>query len=247
MADKPIEELIDKSVETSFPEYLLKLAEGCSTYAKVASKYWVACALVSIVTLSAKSTSDTTVKLPFDLPELDKTEFYPFAFVVIGVLLIAFGSATSQAIRARQLINRVIYRQESKIIFNGDVYLQDILDVVLYPAINRVAPLAQVLQGKKQFFPEAEKLSRIQRYSALIYYVLLKLAATFVVYGLPGYAMLSSFQYSNNHLGRLWNIPFAFFWVLGIFSLVTLSTLVGMDLKYTWNVIIKLANRSKKK
>jgi len=34
--------------ETKIPEFVLKLAEGCSTYAKLAAKYWIAAAVISM-------------------------------------------------------------------------------------------------------------------------------------------------------------------------------------------------------
>jgi hypothetical protein len=175
--------------ETEIPEFVVKLAEGCSTYAKLAAKYWIAFALISIVALSVHSVTGS-VKLPFELPDLDKADFFPFMFLIISVLVIVFGSATAQAVRARWLINRYIYKPGNKLVFPADIHLPDIIDAILYPAINRVAPLAQILQLKNRFLPEARYISSVgKRRFFKWYYGLLKTVATLVLYGLPSFAL----------------------------------------------------------
>jgi len=223
----------------SIPEHLAKLIEGCSVYAEIATKYWLSCAVISIFALSAKP-ADDKVKLPFDLPELYKSQFYPFAFLLISILVIMFASVTAQAIRARNLINRFIYNPVNRMVFSGNIFLQDIVDTVLFPAINRVAPLAQVLQGKNQFFPEANEVTAGWKTVLKVYYAALKLIAAVILYGLPGYALYFTAINITVNDHSLWNLPVIFLWVAGIFAGISILTIAVMDIRYTARALSKI-------
>jgi hypothetical protein len=231
---------MEPSSDKKLPDYLLKLIEGCSMYAKIATQFWIAIAFFSILTLSPSKASEEEIKLPFGLNPIKETDFYPFAFVIIAVLLIGFGSAICQSIRVRQLIQRSTRGLKDSLIFQQNIYLQDLVDAILYPALNRVAPLAQVLHGKNQFFPEAFKVSRFWRVISSTYYLLLKLIVTLILYVLPGYALIHAFFRSNINRSTLWNIPFYVFWVVGLFSLIILFQLLIMDIIYTINALKRI-------
>jgi hypothetical protein len=226
--------------EKKLPEFLLKLIDGCSSYAQLAAKYWIACSLLSIVTLSVHS-SEGSVKLPLDLPELNKTDFFPFMFLIISVLVLVFGSATTQAIRARWLINRFIYKPECQLVFPADIHLPDIIDAILYPAINRVAPLAQILQLKNRFLPEANQISsRWKRTLFKWYYGFLKAFAALILYGLPtfalGYCLFMIFQSGI----RLSWITKTLLCIAGPLTAITLITLIILDVIYTKDAIKRI-------
>lgn len=219
--------------EVKMPDYLNKLMEGCSTYAKVATQFWVTTALISIITISPIKLENGKNQMPFNLGVVADNDFYPFTFTAISLLIICFGSAICQSIRTRVLIQRAINQLKATHIFDGYIYLQDIVDAVLYPALNRVGPLAQVLHGKKQFFPEAKTASLLSRIFSGIYYVSLKLVATFALYGLPFYALITSFKRIYNSPTKLWQIPRFVFWIIGVFAIIILVQLFVLDILYT--------------
>lgn len=226
--------------EKKLPEFLLKIVEGCSTYAQLAAKYWIACALLSIVTLSVHS-SIGSVKLPLDLPELNKTDFFPFMFLIISVLVIVFGSVTSQAIRARWLINRFIYDPEHELVYPANIHLPDIIDVILYPAISRVAPLAQVLQLKNRFLPEAKVISsRRKRRLFQWYYSFLKIISALILYGLPSFSLgYCVFMIIRSEDCVPW-ITKTLLWIAGPITATTLMTLIILDFTYAKDAIKRI-------
>ncbi len=156
--------------EKKIPDFLAKLMEGFSTYTKASNQYWTALIFFCLVAIAPSINKDNVVEMPFNLGKFKTSDFYLLVFFVNAILVICFGSAFSQAIRARKLIQRAVDQLKKDYIFDGQVYLQDAVDVILYPALNRVAPLAQVWQGKSQFFPEAHELSRSKRLIAYGYY-----------------------------------------------------------------------------
>jgi hypothetical protein len=219
---------------TKMPEHLLKLVEGLSTYNKVVIQFWLAIAFFSILAISPTFDNDK-VKMLSALPDLPKEQLYPFAFVVICILIIGFGSAVCQAFRSRKLMQRVIDVNEKKYIVQDKIFLQDIIDSMSYPALNRVAPLAQILYGQNQFFPDTKNVSKSRRILVRVYYTLLKTFATIIMYGLPIYALLVSIL-SMYCKDRVWGLPIWIFWALGVFAVGILIELLIVDINYTFGV-----------
>jgi len=225
--------------EIDIPDFLVKLVEGCSTYNKVSTNFWLAIALFSIISLSPTKTDTGTIKMPFDLGEFSQTDFYPLTFLIISLLIICFGSTFSQAMRTRKLIQRTIDDIKDEQIFKGNIYLQDIIDAIIHPSLNRVAPLAQILQGENQFFPEALKRSRNQKIRLSVYYILLKSITWIVLYFFPAYSLIISFSRSNLFKDVTWHIPPFFFYIVGLFAIFILSQLFISDILFAKNVIRK--------
>lgn len=219
--------------EPKIPDYFSKLLEGCSAYAKLAAQFWIPTAVISILTISPVKLPNGKNQLPFNLGEVSDNDFYPFTFTVISLLLICFGSTICQAIRTRVLIQRAIKQLKETHIFNNCIYLQDLVDGVLYPALNRVAPLAQVLHGKKQFFPEAATASLLSRILTSTYYTMLKMVVTIAIYGLPSYALIVSFFRIYKSHTKLWQIPSFIFWTIGCFAIIILFELFVLEILYT--------------
>ncbi|MBO9564898.1 MAG: hypothetical protein J7621_19130 [Niastella sp.] len=233
--------------EKKIPDFLLKLTDGCSIYAQVATKYWVVCALLSILTLSVQDLSGA-VKLPFDLPELSKVDFFPFMFLIISVLFIVFGSSTAQAIRARMLINRFIYSEGNNFVLPAKIYLPDVIDVILYPAINRVAPLVQVLQPMNKFLPEANEISSSGKKSLLIwYYGFLKVVSAIILYGLPSFALIYCIYMVVQFSDSLSWITKTLLIIVSPLVIITLVTLILLDIDYTSGAMRKIKGKKVKK
>jgi hypothetical protein len=234
------------ATEKTIPDYLLKLVNGCSIYVKVATQYWLICAVFSVLALVGNDNSkNLSVAMPI-ITTIPANIFYSFVFFLIAVSSIAFSAAISQAIRSRQLINRSVKNLEEDYIFSKNIYLKDIIDSMVLPALNRVAPIVQAMQGRKQFLPEALEVSKKWRYFLSWFYFVLKSTATLIIYSLPIYALIFSFLRCERANYNLWQIPPSFYWVLLIFSLLTLSASLLMEVDYTIRAL-KQINAKKEK
>lgn len=229
--------------EKKIPDFLVKLMEGCSIYTKASNQYWTALAFFCLVSIAPAISKDNVVEMPFSLGKFKTSDFYLLVFFVNAILVICFGSAFSQAIRARKLIQRAVDYLKLDYIFDGQVYLQDAVDVILYPALNRVAPLAQVWQGKSQFFPEAQKLSRSKRLWAYGYYIFLKALATAILYGFPGWALGDSFYYSLLYMAPGCTITKIFMWLMAVLASITVLQLSIGDVVYAIGVSKRILSR----
>ncbi len=225
------------------PDYLIKLIDGCSSYVKIATNFWLVIAVFSIITVSPTKTEETKIEMPFDLGKFDVINFYPFTFVVLSLLIVCYGSTLSQAIRGRKLIQRTVDELKKQKENKDKIDLRDIIDVLIYPTLNRVAPIAQILQGDNQFFTESHNVSKKNRVLIGIYYLFLKLVITLIMYLFPGYALSLSFKRSNVYKFGIWNIPPIFFWILGIVSFFILLQLFIVELKYTFNAFKKILRK----
>ncbi|HVU99705.1 MAG TPA: hypothetical protein VHE34_31000 [Puia sp.] len=222
----------DVPQEQKFPDYLNKLIEGCSTHTKVSVQAWVSAATLSVITITHIKDPTGTISLPFNLGTVSDNAFYPIAFAVISLLFMCFASAVCQAIRSRSLIQRAI-RNLDKAMFGKSIYPQDVVDAALYPTLNRVGPLAHILHGKKQFFPELLDASPFSRIVAGIWYVLLRFVACFCLYGLPLYALWTSYCAifaGPTHLNFLLSLVF---WIISGCVLIIFIELIVMDILYT--------------
>jgi hypothetical protein len=210
---------------TSVPEHLLKLAEGFSTQTKTATKYWLTLAVISVLVILPNETN-TLMKIPFELGTIKQADFFPFSAFLISILIIGFGSAHVQAIRSRSLIQRVIDDSGDKYLL-GKIHLRDFIDSIVSPSITRTAPLAQYLRGKYQFYPESKDSSRMINIISTLVYLLLKVAALFVVYLMPAFALtksiiISKIYYVFNQSSGIPNILFLFIFLIAAFILLEL-------------------------
>ncbi len=240
---------IQPDSEKKIPEFLLKIVEGYSTYNKVYIKYWMAIALLSLVIIVSTNTKNKVeVTLPFDIGTLDRDSFYPFAFAILAILVICFGSTFSQSFRSSKLMYRAVEKLEDDYIFFDRIYLRDIIDCLYYPSLTRVAPLSQLARGKYQFFPESKHTPKFLGFITTIYYVLLKIVAISVMYLLPAAALLLSFFKGIwGKKNALLNIPIFVFWVFGVTSMVILIQLLIEDLSFLSNVSKLLLGKPSKK
>jgi hypothetical protein len=229
--------------EKKIPEYLQKLIDGCSTYVKISIQFWIPLAFFSVVTLAPSIDKEGKFNMPLGFGAFDKQNFYLFSFLISGTFIIGFGSAFAQAMRARKLVQRVVETLKYKMVFNGNVYLEDVVDTLLYPALNRVAPLVQVLHGKKQFFPEAKDVSMAKNWLAGIYYILLKVLSVLILYAFPAESLIvayRSFITSAHSITLIVLID-----VMGLFSVISLVTLCFLDVKYAVGAFKRIVGRTR--
>jgi len=199
-------------IKEEIPEFIKQLTEGLSNHIKSASRYWLALAVVSLVTISTSITSitpDTStgginpkkaaaieqpISLPFSLGKIRKNQFYPFSAALMSILIISFGSSHCQSIRSRKLINIALRDTKDLVKLPGGIDLRDAFEAISTNSINRTVPIAQLLLGKYQFYPDKENQPFFQKYLALIYHIVLKLITYLVVYVLPAYALFIAYN-----------------------------------------------------
>lgn len=238
--------------EEVIPEFLIQMTNGLSNHIRTAPRLWLALAVISIATISfsgktvdttsQESISKTTVSLPFNIGEISKKQFYPFSASLLSILIISFGAAQSQSIRSRKLVNKALREMEKHIKLPGGCDLRDSIDVILVNSINRTVPLAQLLLGKYQFYPQKNKQPRLIKVIAVAYQIILKLLSYLVVYALPAYALYLSFHIGELFVttNNLWGIPIFFLWfVAGIGSIILIQLFI-LEIIYAVTSICKI-------
>jgi hypothetical protein len=240
----------EKNKNLSLPNFFVHLTNGFSTQTKVATRFWTILALVSLLAvmpnhITNERTGETKVKMPFSIGEVERSDFYPFATLFISILIIGFGSANFQAVRSRRLIQRAIEALNGDLAFPGNIHLQDIFDAIASPSINRIAPLAQILQGKFQFYPESKNCPKTRTLLSTIYYFLLKAVTILVMYIFPAYALINSFVLGElfDWNARPWKIHIIFFWFISLMALLILFQLFISDIFFIKRALKRIAGR----
>jgi hypothetical protein len=225
------------------PELFRQLSEGFSKQQKFAANCWIALAVVSTLTVMPKPMNGS-VKLPFFLTEVPIGDFYPFALVLLSLFVISYGSATCQAVRARMLIQKYIDKSRHKFLSPAQLHIQDIFDSIVPANINRVAPLAQILLGKHQFFSEIAERPVGRLIISVIYFILLRLVGILVIEIFPFYALLVAFFKGNlfSCVAKPWNIPVYFFWFLSFVAFLVLLELLCLDVAYALRSIGRICS-----
>ena len=114
---------------------------------------------------------------------------------------------------------------------SGPIRPRELFDMSRVPSLNRVAPIAQSLRGKYQFFSTGKDCPRWRRILTVMYYVLLKLVALTVYFVLPGGALWLSFVTLK--------VPLGFNTVLrigGIFAGIVLLQVFVLEVLYAAKV-----------
>ncbi len=231
------------------PDALKQLAEGFSSHNKSASIYWLAIGVVSTLVIMP-TTPNGQVDLPFVQANVAITDFYPFAFILLSLLIIVYGSIKSHSIRVRKLIQRyiVLYneRQETNNPYRERLYLQDLFDSITSPGIAKVAPLAQIIQGKYQFYPEAHKRPLILSILGGIYFCVLRIIGILIIEIFPGYALFLSARYINllSNSANNWKIPKIFFLIVGFTAAIIMFQLLILDIIYAVGSLTRICKKT---
>jgi len=216
------------------PEILKDLSSGYSNHNKFVNTHWFAIAIISILILMPGQESSTAINLPFNIGQVKNTDFYPFAAVLLGLLIISFGSIQIRSVRTKKLIEKVICEIKEK---DGNIYgidLRDIFDSIIEPSIFRLAPIAQFIRGKYQFFHNSENCPKYLKILSTFYFFILKLISYLVIYFLPFYAMLKCYQLGDllSTKYQLMNIPIVIIWAIDFLSLIVLLQLFISDFTF---------------
>jgi len=232
-------------METEKYKLLKELTVGFSTQARLSNQYWLALMIVSIVSISNLENFDKTGVnyLPFNLGKVGFSDFIAIILLLITALSIAFASAFLQAQRTRILIQKLIDNIPDKDKFIENIHIQDIFDSNVSPTFNRVAPIAQFIQGRNQFF--GDKPKKKNRILATIIYLSLKVATLIIVFIVPLIALYKNFiLFSNSKITPSWGLPVFLYWFICGLTAVVFLTMIVSDINYIFKVVIKL-NRKK--
>ncbi len=181
------------STEVNYHEQAVKeLTQAVSIQAQVANRVWLGLMAVALVVV-ARTASGGKTTLPF-VGDVDVALFHTLLFWMLIVLTIAFSSAYSAQFRAHKLAQSFITSNLKSHKGRGGVHPRDLFDMLRFPTFNRVAPLAQRILGKAQFYTGAEKTPKWRTVAATIYYLLLKLVSLAVYFGLPAFALFDSWR-----------------------------------------------------
>jgi len=129
-----------------------------------------------------------SINLPLGLGSVAPASLYPILFGVLIVLIVAFAAAHAQQVRAQKLAQDHIDRMDAS---DGELHPRELFDMLRQPSVVRVAPLAQSLRGKFQFFATANECPAVLWWGSVAYYVLLKWASIGIYFVLPGWALWS--------------------------------------------------------
>jgi hypothetical protein len=218
-------------------EVIKELSEGYSRQSKTSNQFWITLIIASIITITAQPDTNNLVELPFTLGKVKTVDFYSIVLILICVLSIAYASAMIQAIRARKLIQKVIDNMDEK--FYYSVHIQDILDCMLIPTYNRVAPISQFLLGKNQFYGELNPNKYLIKLIT-VFYVILKITTYIFLYIVPVYSILLSWDKICAYESDSIIIKPYFLIGLIVISLIVLLIVIIGDLKYLWIVIKRI-------
>lgn len=241
-------------LNTALPEFIMQLSQGCATQARVANRFWLALAFVSLLAVmprpvETKVPGNHELDLPFGIGKVESTDFYPLATALMCILVVGFGSAHIQSIRSIKLIQRAIEALQGELILPGNIYFLDAFDNIVTPSINRVAPIAQVLQGDFQFYPKSYECPKWKILLSAAYYILLKILTTLVLLLFPVFSLVSSFNQGGlvHWDARPWNIHVFFFWFATAVALLILFQLLIMDSLFMMRALKRIAARWTKK
>jgi hypothetical protein len=192
--DKPADEVIEK------------LAKAVSTQAEVANRIWLGLVTVAIVGLLPKTPSagfPGDVDLPFGLGHVVEASFHLIVFLMIVVFGIAFSAAHAQQIRAQTLAQDFISTLPNHATGTLGMHPRELFDLLRLPSLNRVAPLAQLLRGRSQFYRSRASCPAWLRIVTTLYYIPLKLTSMVVFFGLPAFSLYHSYKLTQV-AGYLW-------------------------------------------
>ncbi|HXP81175.1 MAG TPA: hypothetical protein VN976_14815 [Verrucomicrobiae bacterium] len=214
------------------------LAAAVSTQAQVSNRIWLGLVTVAVISLLPQAPNTSSVPLPFGLSSVPAAWFYLVLFGLLIVLTIAFASADTQQVRARKLAFRFIDSIPNHAEFAG-MHPQELFDMFRLPCFNRVAPLAQSIRGKFEFYSGKASCPTYRVVASAFYYALLKLISMAVYFGVPAFALLRTYE-------KIQNVSFTSKIMVrgsGVVAAVTLFQVFLSDLLYSIKVLRKISSK----
>jgi len=183
---------------------LKEISELTSTCYRTSNRAWLALMTVAAVVLVPRGGTEK-VDLPFDLGSVSSSAFYAIALTMLVAVTIAFAAAHAQAFRAQKLAVAALAGLSADAKAEPTrLHPRDVFDALQQPTINRVGPLAQLIRGRYQFFPEAAKAPNWLRWLVNLYYFILKGVAFAFYFLVPSAALIQAFRAVNIVGGWKW-------------------------------------------
>lgn len=168
------------------------IANAVSLQARVANRFWIALAALSLIVLVVEPSTAgdvRTIQLPLELGSVSEQKFYPTACVVLSILAIAFAVSHSQQLRANSRAQELLSEmKESGENYEG-IDPRELFDLLRLPSVNRVAPISQLLQGVVEKNAHRH-LSQFVGCCIVASYLALKAIATLAYAAFPAAALL---------------------------------------------------------
>jgi hypothetical protein len=202
-----------------------ELRDGYSNQTKASNKYWSLLIIVSIISILNHNNEKDSIELPFGLGHVKQIDFHLTLLLMICTISIAFASAWIQQLRTRKLIQKVTDNISDKKKFIHKVHIQDYFDSTSSQTFNRIAPIAQILQGKNQFYDE-KKPNTKNRLLGVVVYVFLKIVALVIVFLIPILALyMGAINFSTIRTANSLGLSINFYWFMifissGVFSIM---------------------------
>ncbi|MFY9911934.1 MAG: hypothetical protein WCF22_16640 [Candidatus Sulfotelmatobacter sp.] len=220
-----------------------ELAGAVSTQAKVANRTWLSLITGALFAVLPRTQDpkNGNLSLPWNIGEVDPRWFHAIAFFILVVLAISFASAHAQQIRAQKLTQAVISSLGKVQDLGEAVHPRELYDMLRTPSLNRVAPLAQLLRGKYQFYASSGRCPEWLRMLSVLYYGIVKLVSFVVFYLLPIWALWRA--YTLVALPGFWMTAVV---ASGSVAGVTLLQVLLTDAQYTVEVLRHLWNEGRR-
>jgi hypothetical protein len=206
------------------------LATAVSTQAQVSNRIWLGLVTIAVISLLPQDPNTIDVPLPFGLGKVPSTWFYPVLFSLMIVLTIAFASAHAQLVRAQKLAQRFVDSFGDYAEFAG-MHPRELFDMFRLPSLNRVAPVAQSIRGKYQFYSHKAKCPTFLIAAGTVSYALLKVISMTVYFGVPAFALLRTY-------GKIPAVPLGWRLMICFGGLVATATLL---LAFIWDLLYSIA------
>lgn len=203
------------------------IAESVSMQTKAANKIWLLLMAVVLIVLFPPKAADTeVVSLPFELGQVNGSDFYPTIFFLISVLVLAFATAYAQALRAHDLAHEALDKMSDKAVF--EIHVRDFFDISTDHSVNRVAPLAQLIGGPTQFHRHHEDSPKWSRWLTAFSYLVLKLVSAAIFWGLPWFSFARAYGKALTIGTNDWILAITFFVAASALAVVTIYDIWGM-------------------
>ena len=206
-----------------------------STQAHVSNRIWIG--LVTVAVISFLPQAAASGEIPFGLGKVPATSFHLVVFALLIVLTIAFASAHAQQVRAQNLAYHFIDSLPSGFEVAG-MHPRELLDMLRVPSVNRVAPLAQSLRLKYQFYKTKEACPTVLVFGTTVWYALLKAVGVIVYFGVPAFALVYNYMRIDES-SFIWRVLMHF---CGSIALLSLLQVLLTDLWYA-RVVCKVISR----
>ena len=217
-----------------------ELRDGYSNQTKASNKYWSLLILVSIISILNHDNKKDLIELPFGLGEVKQIDFHLTILLMICTISIAFASAWIQQLRTRKLIQKVTDNLSDEKKFIHKIHIHDFFDSTSSQTFNRVAPIAQILQGKYQFYDD-KKSNNKGRLLGVVVYVFLKIVALIIVFLIPILALYkSAINFSSIDTTTSLGLSIYFYWFMIFISAGVFIIMIVEDIKYVVNTTIKI-------